>query len=289
MRCKQCESILWHQPPPLDGGDRRCSECGTAYRPTDFQFVPGKVRFECPHCATGYYGTSPSGHLEPPVFRCVTCEKVISIDDCILHPEGVADESQAERTFSIPWLDRGNILGRCFNTIVVGVDQPQSIPRRLSGPPRLPAAFGFLFSQVVLSVSPILCCCGFAWGLTLIQPSGGPPGGFFLNSIGATILVALSLAMVAAGCAIVAARLVSPIGSPSLSRDIETVCYASGPLALAVVPVLGMFGIVWWFVAASVALAAGRPEGGRVLVGLAAAVGFTAPSIAGAVLLSLFG
>ena len=69
MRCKQCESILWQQPAAASGGDRCCSECGAAYKPSDFDFVRGKVRFCCPHCDTGYYGTSPRGHLEPIAFE----------------------------------------------------------------------------------------------------------------------------------------------------------------------------------------------------------------------------
>ena len=289
MRCKKCESILWQQPAAPDGGDRRCSECGEPYRPTDFQFVPGKVRFECPHCATGYYGTSPAGHLEPPMFRCVTCEKVISMDDCILRPEGVADESDAERRNLIPWLDEGNILARWFNTTVVSVESPQSIASRLTGEPRYFKAFGFLFSQVVMSVSPYLCCCGVAWGLTLIPAAGGPPGGVFLGTMGATVFFGSIFAVVASVVAVACARLVSPIGSPAIGRDIETACYSSGPLALSVVPVLGTVAIVWWFVAASIALAGGRPPGGRVLVGIAAAIGFILPSIAAFLLLFYFG
>ncbi|MFN9126947.1 MAG: hypothetical protein ACK5WD_14100 [bacterium] len=289
MRCKQCESILWQQPAAPDGGERRCSECGEPYRTTDFQFVPGKVRFECPHCATGYYGTSPTGHLEPPIFRCVTCEKVISMDDCILRPEGVANESDAERRLLIPWLDHGNILARWFSTTVVGVDSPQSIASRLSGQPRYFKAFGFLFTQVVVSVSPYLCCCGFAWGLMLIPAGGGPGGGIFLGTAAATVFLSTLFAIVASLLAVLFARMVSPIGSPSFGRDVETVCYSSGPLALSVVPVLGNIGVIWWFVAAAVALAGGRPPGGRALVGVAAAAGFILPSIAAIVLFVYWG
>lgn len=289
MRCKQCESILWQQPAAPDGGERRCSECGEPYRTTDFQFVPGKVRFECPHCATGYYGTSPTGHLEPPIFRCVTCEKVISMDDCILRPEGVANESDAEMRLVIPWLDRGGFIARWFNTVIVGIDSPRSIPSRLSGEPRTFKAIGFLFSQVLVSVSPVLCCCGVAWGVTLIPAGGGLRGGIFLGTLFATIFFSSVFAAVASLLAILCARLVSPLGSPSFGRDVEGVCYSSGPLALSVVPVIGTIGILWWFVAASVALAAGRPEGGRALVGVAAAAGFILPSIAAIILFVYFG
>lgn len=289
MRCRQCDSILWQQPPAKEGDERRCSECGTPYRPSEFEFVQGKVRFECPHCATGYYGTTPKGHLEPSVFRCVGCSQVISMDECILEPEGVKDESDAVRLNRIPWLERGRFLERWFRTAVLGVDAPKLIARRLNGEPRVGAALGFLMLQVAIAVSPMLCCCGFGGIGALIGPGGGPPFVTYFAAMGSFALGSVVAAGVLLLPAVIAARLVSMNRSPAFSRDVEIVCYASGPLALSAIPFVGSVIVFWWFVASAIALAHARPEGGRFFVGTAAVIGFLSPLAVFAACVIVFG
>src|SRR4051812_39263898 len=98
MFCKTCNYALWNIP------DRRCPECGTGFKPSDFRFVPGAVRFCCPHCSQAYYGTTAEGHLQPRSFLCVNCHQPVEMDATIVLPaEGVAEElTSAER---MPWLD----------------------------------------------------------------------------------------------------------------------------------------------------------------------------------------
>ena len=99
MRCKNCDYALWNLKA------RQCPECGTPFRPSDYQFVPNSVRFCCPQCNQAYYGTRSNGHLEPAQFDCVSCGAPVHLDSMVLLPaEGVTEErTQADR---MPWLER---------------------------------------------------------------------------------------------------------------------------------------------------------------------------------------
>ena len=63
MHCRNCEYALWNLTT------RECPECGTAFRPSEYEFVPQSVRFCCPHCDHPYYGTGEKGHIEPAAPR----------------------------------------------------------------------------------------------------------------------------------------------------------------------------------------------------------------------------
>ena len=99
MRCRTCDYALWNLPARL------CPECGAAFRPSDFEFVPNSVRFCCPHCDQVYYGTTATGHLEPDRFDCVRCGERIAMDEMVLRPhEGLAEH--LTQLGSNPWLQR---------------------------------------------------------------------------------------------------------------------------------------------------------------------------------------
>lgn len=278
MRCKQCESILWQQPPAARGSARCCSECGAEYRPSDFDFVRGKVRFCCPHCATGYYGTSPRGHLEPIAFECPTCRNFIHMDECVLQPDGVADEAKAVADRGVPWLEKRGALSRWFGTVLLGLGEPQAINDRLSGQGRLYAALLFLTVQSWICIAPYLLCCG---SISFVQFGRAGGAGFaitnLLSTIGIGLVAAPAVAMLLGLLAVGAARLATPRASPAFVRDVEVACYSSGPLLVAAVPVYGAPLLLWWFVAACVALAYARPEGSRGPAAIGAAGGFLLP------------
>lgn len=278
MRCKQCESILWQQPPAARGSARCCSECGAEYRPSDFDFVRGKVRFCCPHCATGYYGTSPRGHLEPIAFECPTCRNFIHMDECVLQPDGVADEAKAVADRGVPWLEKRGALSRWFGTVLLGMGEPQAINDRLSGQGRLYAALLFLTVQSWICIAPYLLCCG---SISFLQFGRAGGAGFaitnLLSTIGIGLVAAPAVAMLLGLLAVGAARLVTPRASPAFVRDVEVACYSSGPLLVAAVPFYGAPLLLWWFVAACVALAYARPEGSRGPAAIGAAGGFLLP------------
>lgn len=287
MRCKQCESILWKQPAAPKGSERCCSECGVGYRPSDFDFVVGKVRFCCPHCATGYYGTSPRGHLEPIAFGCPTCGNFIHMDECVLEPDGVVDEAKAVADRGVPWLEKRGTLSRWFGTVLLGLGEPHSIDGRLPGQSRMLAALAFLTVQSWVSIAPYLLCCGSVTSLARGTAGGA---GFAVTSflsmlaIGLVVapVVAFVLGLIAVGCA----RLVTPAASPPFGRDVEIACYSSGPLLLAAVPAYGSPLVLWWFIAACVGLAYARPPGSRAIAAIGAAGGFLV-TIAAAVALAI--
>ncbi len=86
MRCTSCDYALWNLKT------RRCPECGRAFRPGDYEFVPNSVQFCCPHCNQAYYGTGPKGHLVPEEFDCVRCSRRIGMDEMALLPAEGVDE-----------------------------------------------------------------------------------------------------------------------------------------------------------------------------------------------------
>jgi len=94
-------------------------------------------------------------------------------------------------------------------------------------------------------------------------------------------------AIVLALMAVVGARLASGANSPAFSRDVEIACYSSGPLLVAAVPLYGAPIVFWWFISAAIAIASARPEGTRMLVGIATIVGFAIPIGAGFAILIL--
>ena len=98
MRCKTCDYPLWTLT------SRMCPECGAAFLPSDFDFVPNSVRFCCPHCDQAYYGTTERGHLSPREFECVSCGAFIRMDEMVLRPAAGVAESQT-RAATNPWLN----------------------------------------------------------------------------------------------------------------------------------------------------------------------------------------
>ena len=88
MRCEHCGYRLWLLL------SRRCPECGTEFKPSDFEFVPHAVQFCCPHCNQAYYGTSSQGHLRPIEFDCVSCGRHIHMDEMVMMPTDGVDEEQ---------------------------------------------------------------------------------------------------------------------------------------------------------------------------------------------------
>lgn len=99
MQCKTCQYRLWNLPV------RECPECGTAFKPSEFEFVCNSIQFLCPHCKQAYYGTGERGHLVPVEFDCVKCGRHIHMDEMILLPTKGVEEQQTW-TVQLPWTQR---------------------------------------------------------------------------------------------------------------------------------------------------------------------------------------
>ncbi|MCH7792622.1 MAG: zinc-binding dehydrogenase [Planctomycetes bacterium] len=87
MHCKHCDYALWNLR------DRICPECGNAFLPSEYEFVPNSIRFCCTECGQDYYGVDDKGHLVPTEFDCVRCGSPQRMDDMLVLPtEGVTEE-----------------------------------------------------------------------------------------------------------------------------------------------------------------------------------------------------
>ena len=124
MRCRTCGYSLWNLAA------RECPECGASFRPSDFEFVPGTVRFCCPHCRRDYYGTDDRGQLSPRAFSCEQCGAAIDMDGMLLLPaEGLTDADTEPGV--MPWLERGRrgLVKSYLGTVGLAMVRPARLMR----------------------------------------------------------------------------------------------------------------------------------------------------------------
>ncbi len=269
MRCKTCDYTLWNLR------SRQCPECGSAFKPSDFEFVTNSVRFCCPHCGQDYYGTGESGHLEPRSFDCVRCGTRIEMDEMVLLPtEGVAEE----RTIpdEMPWLSKSRgFISRWWKTALRGAAQPARIIDLT--PPESSAASATWFlvvTQAVIALASVVTIFAFIVLMGFVAGAGGGPGtgaallggvmgvliGVMGSVIGAIIMAWLWIA-VAHGLLLVTGGTKNGIG-----RTAHAILYTCGPMLVSAVPCVGwyfgwMIGGVWWCVAATIMVVRGQSVG----------------------------
>src|SRR5690349_19508143 len=124
MNCKTCDYSLWNLKA------RQCPECGTAFTPSEYEFVINSTKFCCPHCDQCYYGTDHRGHLVPREFICVKCGQHIEMNQMVLRPaEGVSE--QQTRIDRMPWLEKAHRswIKRLLLTMSGGMFNPIRIMR----------------------------------------------------------------------------------------------------------------------------------------------------------------
>lgn len=298
MRCCNCSHLLWNQPAPAPGSARACSECGTGYAVSDYEFVRGRVEFRCPHCEQAYYGTSPKGQLEPREFLCVRCGAAIGMESCVLRPvAGVADE-QAMLAEPVPWLTGRGFYKRLMGTIRMGFARPGRIgPGLVTAPDTVRATLYLAIIQWIASVPGALMGLGLVV-LAGYMGSGGAvtiSGGWaplFLYWLLQFALAPLWMAATAAVTALaVGATLTgiatradpssvdaahagawanpaiepAPVSELGPRRVYELICYASGALFAQVIPVCGgLVSTVAWTVCATLAVSGAVPASRRV-------------------------
>lgn len=253
MRCKQCDYPLWNLSA------RVCPECGRPFAPSEFEFIPSSVQFRCPHCAQEYYGTAPNGHVVPPDFDCVRCERHIAMDEMVLLPAAGLQEEQTVRDH-IPWLERGGKPVRAwFKTVGRSLFQPGRLARSMPPEGRGLQAWWFavLTHAVVITVGwlPLLL-------LFLMIPGGGPPAGAFASFVVGSIFAAAALIPLWGVLAHGILRLTGETEHP-LGATIRTVCYASGADVILAVPCLGSYiAWIWSGVSAAIMLSTAQKVGG---------------------------
>ncbi len=265
MRCKTCDYALWTLKA------RSCPECGSPFKPSDFEFVPNSVRFCCPHCDQEYYGTDANGHLVPKEFVCVQCSAQVRMDEMVLRPAEGVDESQT-RMYSNPWLNRqreGSWRG-LFQTIGMSMTSPGALMR--STPPDQGHGRAWLFAVIVQFAIGLLV--SLPYGL-LVGGMGMAVGGGGMGNIGFVLgsmlsyglfffvgsmtnlaiwgLVTHGILHLTGGCA------------RGMARTFDALCYSSGANVLTVIPCVGPYiGWIWWVVSAVLMVKEGqRVSGGR--------------------------
>ncbi len=278
MQCKTCDYRLWNLK------SRQCPECGTPFRPSEFEFVPNSVRFCCPHCEQEYYGTGPKGHLVPQEFTCVKCGQHIAMDEMVLLPSEGLNEDQT-RISVIPWLD--SKLGRFkawYQTVAGALIRPGRMIDALPMGSPTRRAWGFARINCVvslLSVAPLMFMFAGFFG---VMTKTGFPFATGAGSLGLTgtmlalfcLAVMLPLAIMLIGIALwalIAHGLLSASGKTAegYGRTLQAICYSSGAHAVTGVPCFGVYvGCLWWIVSATVMVARSqRVSGWRATVAVA--------------------
>lgn len=260
MRCKQCDYPLWGLE------SRTCPECGTGFRPSEFDLVPNSIRFLCPHCRQPYYGTTERGHLDPSTFDCVRCGTAIEMDAMVLEPREGVHEDRTQQAIN-PWLNRQRLSTRkaFWKTLGMSMGTPARLARCTPIESSGTRAFGF-FAVVIAIVSvlgmlPIvaLMIAGMVAGL---GSGGGSLLGAMSVGVGMVLLIPpllLVVAFFAWGLVTQVLLVFLAAGPTRMGSTYKSVAYGAGPVVVGAIPCLGMHtlpvGVVWWGVSSAIMMA----------------------------------
>ncbi|MGQ9651520.1 MAG: MJ0042-type zinc finger domain-containing protein [Phycisphaerae bacterium] len=243
MRCKTCEYRLWNLPA------RRCPECGTPFKPSDYDFTINSVQFRCPHCDQSYYGTGEHGHLVPMEFDCVGCGRHIHMDEMVLSPTAGVEENQT-RIENAPWLERAQ-RGRVrawLSTVGMALTRPARLMEMLpeEGATGQAVLFGVITTLLLvpLALSPF-----FLLPLVFLVSGLGRVG---LGEVAALVLAdivatAVTLAsMLVWGLTIHGLLRITGETAGGLGRTYQAVFYGSGANVGSALPCMGIYvGWIW--------------------------------------------
>ncbi len=263
MHCQTCDYPLW------DNTARICPECGTPFSLHDFQFRPGAVRFCCPHCRQNYYGTSPTGHLEPESFACVRCARDISMEQMAVVPvEGIG--SPLQDGGSNPWLtDKTGIWSRWWRTLRTGFARPSDLGRGTSPSSTVGSAIAYALVNfaIVLTAAfiPAFLISGVLAGFMVGAGAGGAGAAAILGTIAAQQAVSFVTIFIGiflwAGVAHLVLRMTGEHRG-GFVLTLGAVCYSSGCYIIALVPCIGAIAAVYWVVVSGIMLASAQRVSG---------------------------
>lgn len=272
MQCRTCSYPLWNLAA------RQCPECGAGFRPSDFDFTPGSVRFHCPNCAKAYYGTSEKGHLVPRSFTCVGCGHAVDMDDMSLSPAQGVTEAQTT-PIELPWLQRRTrgVVSCFFRTCGWAMTRPADVGRCL--PINAPVGSAWWFMLIVQVVAWTVQMGTFVI-LPLLLGGVGSVSIFAAGFVGVVLATAGVTALIGVPLwAVVADSILRWTGSRrgGLGLTHASICFGSGAHLAMAIPFLGwLLGPVWWLVSATMTV----KEAQRVSTGRAAVAVLPFPMIA---------
>ncbi len=247
MRCRTCDYRLWNLPA------RRCPECGTPFKPSDYEFTINSVQFRCPHCGQSYYGTGERGHLVPIEFDCVGCGRHIHMDETVLFPtEGVQEEQT--KVESVPWMERKE-RGRVrtwFTTVGMALVRPARLMEML--PEEDATGSAVLFGVIATCVAMLgFVFPFFVFPLIFAFVGAGGGAGLFMP-IGLVIFFVAAAAVVFAltclwGLVIHGLLRLTGDTAGGIDRTYQAVFYGTGANVCSGIPCLGFYvGWIWWLV-----------------------------------------
>jgi hypothetical protein len=255
MHCKNCNYALW------DLAVRQCPECGTPFKPSDFEFTLNAVRFCCPHCGQAYYGTGPKGHLVPRSFNCVSCGRAVDMDEMVLRPtEGVA-EHQTNAT-AISWANKRE--KGWFKAFFITMGNAMGNPNRAIDAVPEGSSTWLAIAYMAIHAIPQLLLSGaifffFMFGVVLSTARGGPAFGLIVAVLGA-IFAAPLLVVLWASLMHVLLLMTGP--TKGWGRTMHAVCYSAGNNFISMIPCIGFYfcwaGMLWWSISAAFMLARGH-------------------------------
>ncbi len=256
MRCPVCDYRLWQLTTP------RCPECGTPFKPSDFEFATGSVQFCCPDCKQAYYGTGPKGHLEPRAFNCVTCGRPLDMDEMILLPTAGLDEEQTLPE-TVPWLEGKHSRFRAWwNTVGMALVRPANLMKVLPVDSSVGRAIwfstichaiAFIGSFSFMMIMPIIMALTFA--------GGGTPRGFIGIMLCSPLLgiLLIPVALLIWSCLVHVVLLITGSNVKPLRRTIQAVAYSGGANVVTGIPCVGMYvGWIWNLISQVVMLKEGH-------------------------------
>ncbi len=260
MECQHCGYSLWNIK------SRKCPECGSGFKPSDYDFIPGSVAYSCPHCQQQYFGLDSHGHLTPRAFACENCDQPIDMDQMILQPaEGF--ENQVTQATDNPW----EVRLKNKSTFVYWV---QVCLRALFRPGDLATTggckayyrSGWFFLLITWSLVYTLGLTPFQMMLysrsydrnlllfQLLGMLGGWAGGIVFG-----FLIIVLAVVVWAG---ITHGMLKILGRPThqLAETYDGLCMTSGTACLLTIPIIGLLYLgwyvaLWWPVSAAMVLA----------------------------------
>jgi predicted RNA-binding Zn-ribbon protein involved in translation (DUF1610 family) len=283
VRCQTCGYSLWNIAA------RECPECGASFLPSEFEFVPGTVRFQCPHCGHDYYGSGDRGHLSPRSFTCEECKAAIDIDGMVLLPESGLSEEDTEPGV-MPWIERKRrgLLKAFLGTILLAMTRPARLMRGVPKSASVGEAlvFGIAMSAVTLALGLALPTIGY-WAWNALVWGWGPE---FWEILWMAVMVAFAFFFVAgiiplwAVCSHAVLRVTGGTRY-SVDRTLQALGYSAGANVISAVPFVGwMLGGLWWSVSAVIMLSTGQKvHAGRAVVAVLALPAAIAVSVGVAV------
>ena len=171
----------------------RCPECGRDWTHRDFRFLPGRVRFLCPHCEHAYAGLGPEGRPWPESFDCRACGQHVTLDMMRALPAPGLGTDQVMGNIH-PWVERTRIgRWRAFwRTLRATLIAPQDLGRAQPANARVRDALVFSAWVSAITLTLPLTCIGFQTIPLLIAAPGAA-----LRSSETMIMLATALGVIA--------------------------------------------------------------------------------------------